>query len=206
MREIVRGAGVNLATVYYHFRSKLGLMAAVIERRFEPIRQEHLAGLRRADAAAPVRLEALIEAILAPTLQKVEAEAGRDLTVRRLLGRVVTEPNAEFQELLRGQHERVRTAFVEALAKVLPGVPTADLQWRVEFFWGALAFILCNPRKIERMTRGVCNPEDTEAVLDQMVRFFTAGFGAPGSAPRSAVRGRSGGRSRRVERTRAAEG
>jgi AcrR family transcriptional regulator len=182
LRDIVREAGVNLATVYYYFESKEGLIAAVIERRLGPLRQEHLDLLHQHEEAAngrPVPLENIFEAVLLPPLRLVGANTAQSKAVSRLLGRIVTEPNPQFQDLLRSQHEKVRNAFLEALRRTLPHLPTSDLQWRIEFLWGALAFILCNPRKIEKMSRGACNPADTPALMSQMMRFFTAGFSAP---------------------------
>ena len=55
LRCIVQDAGVNLATVYYYFESKKGLMQAVFKRRFGPMRQEQLELLRRYEAGAPSR-------------------------------------------------------------------------------------------------------------------------------------------------------
>jgi hypothetical protein len=50
------------------------------------------------------------------------------------------------------------------------------LLWRVEFVWGALAFALCNPRKIEIETRGACDLTKTDEVLAEMIQFFSPGF------------------------------
>lgn len=182
LRDIVREAGVNLATVYYYFQSKAGLMGAVIERRLGPLRQEHLdqfQKLGQGTKGRPVALEKVLEAMLLPPLRLAAANTVQSKAVTRLIGRIVTEPNPQFQDMLRSQHEPVRSAFLEALQRSLPDLPLADLQWRIEFYWGALAFVLCNPRKIEKMTRGVCNPADTKAVMAQMIRFFSAGFAAP---------------------------
>ena len=52
LRDIVREAQVNLATVYYYYGSKIGLMEAVLKRRFGPLREEHLALLREFEAKA----------------------------------------------------------------------------------------------------------------------------------------------------------
>ena len=41
-------------------------------------------------------------------------------TRARLIGRIVTEPNLQAQELLRCQHSEVRLAFVEAFQRALP--------------------------------------------------------------------------------------
>jgi hypothetical protein len=77
-----------------------------------------------------------------------------------------------------------RTAFLKALQRSLPEAPRADLLWSVEFVSGALAFTLCNPRELEVETRGACNPANTEKVLAEMIRFFSAGFHALGRRPR----------------------
>ena len=179
MRDIVRGAGVNLATVYYYFGSKNGLMEAVLKRRFGPLRQEHLDILEQFERDAkgrPLSVEKILEAMLMPPLRLLAAPAAKRQAVTRLMGRIVVEPDAKTQQILRSQRCEVRAAFLKALRASLPKARPAELQWRMEFVWGALAFILCNPRSIEVETDGVCNPVDASKVLAQMVDFFSAGF------------------------------
>src|SRR5512136_2977818 len=72
LRDIVREARVNLATVYYYFDSKRGLMEAVLKRRFGPLREEHLALLREFEAAPhgrPLSVAKILEAMLLPPLR-----------------------------------------------------------------------------------------------------------------------------------------
>jgi AcrR family transcriptional regulator len=185
LREIVREARVNLATVYYYFGSKVGLVEAVLKRRFGPLREEHLALLRQFEVAAngrPVSVERILEAMLLPPLRLAAKASTKHQAVTRLIGRIVAEPNPQIQEVLTSQRAGVRTAFLKALQRSLPKSPTADLQWRVEFVWGALAFVLCNPRKIEIETRGACDVRKTDQVLAEMIRFFSPGFHALGRA------------------------
>ncbi|HQE90978.1 MAG TPA: TetR/AcrR family transcriptional regulator [Verrucomicrobiota bacterium] len=187
LRRIAQEARVNLATVYYYFRSKRGLMEAVLKRRFGPLREEHLALLREFEAANPGRplpVEKILEAMLVPPLRLAAQDSARRQAVRRLFGRIVGEPNAETQEMLRHLRMESRTAFLKALQRSLPEAPRADLLWSVEFVSGALAFTLCNPRELEVETRGACNPANTEKVLAEMIRFFSAGFHALGRRPR----------------------
>ena len=80
--------------------------------------------------------------------------------------------------MLRSQRAEVWTAFLKALQRSLPKAPLAELLWRMEFVWGALAFILCNPRKIELETHGACNPANTDELLAEMIHFFSPGFHA----------------------------
>lgn len=183
MRQIVSAARVNLATVYYYFSSKEGLMAEVINRRLGPLKQEHQDLLSQFEIQAggkPLTVEKILEALLLPPLRLAATATDETQAITRLIGRIVTEPNRQTQEFLRRRHDVVRNAFLEAMRRALPNLPLVDLSWRLEFVWGALAFILCNPRKLETITHGVCNPGDTPMVLAQMIRFFAAGFHAQG--------------------------
>jgi hypothetical protein len=80
--------------------------------------------------------------------------------------------------MARSQRAAVRTAFLKALQRSLPRAPAPALVWRLEFVWGALAFILCNPRRIEIETHGACNPADTDNLLAEMIQCFSPGFHA----------------------------
>jgi AcrR family transcriptional regulator len=181
LRDIVREARVNLATVYYYFDSKRGLMEAVLKRRFGPLREEHLALLREFEAEAkgrPLSVEKILEAMLLPPLRLAAQAPAKHQAVTRLIGRIVTEPNPQIQEVLRTQRVEVRTAFQKALQRSLPKAPLTDLLWRMEFVWGALGFVLCNPRKLEVETHGACDLAKTDEVLSEMIHFFSPGFRA----------------------------
>jgi AcrR family transcriptional regulator len=181
LRHIVLEAQVNLATVYYYFGSKRGLMEAVLKRRFGPLRQEHLALLQHFEQAAggrPLKVEKILEAMLLPPLRLMATASDKHHAVTRLIGRIVAEPNTETQEMVRSQRAALRAAFLTALQRSLPRAPVPALVWRLEFVWGALAFILCNPRRIEIETHGACNPADTDNLLAEMIRCFSPGFQA----------------------------
>ena len=120
LRNIVLEARVNLATVYYYFSSKRGLMEAVLKRRFGPLRQEHLALLRQFEQAAkgrPLTVERILEAMLLPPLRLAATAPAKHQAVTRLIGRIVTEPNPQTQEMLRSQRAEVRVAFLKALQR-----------------------------------------------------------------------------------------
>jgi AcrR family transcriptional regulator len=188
LRDIVLEAQVNLATVYYYFGSKVGLMEAVLKRRFGPLRQEHLALLQEFEAAArgrPLPVEQILEAMLLPPLRLAAKAPAKRQAVTRLIGRIVTEPNPRIQKVLSGQRVEVRAAFLKALQRTLPKAPLPALLWRMEFVWGALAFALCNPRKIEIETHGACDLAKTDQVLAEMIHFFAPGFRALATKPQA---------------------
>ena len=182
LREIVLEAKVNLPTVYYYFESKAGLMSAVMDRRFGPVRQESLDLLKQFQNEAknrPPTVEKILEAMIAPPLRLATDKSAKSSVAMRLLGRIVTDPHVQTQKLARCGHDEVREAFLVALHDALPKLPMCDLRWRTEFLWGALAMILVNPRKLETETHGECNPLDTKIVQAAMINFFSAGFRAP---------------------------
>ncbi len=180
LRSIVCEARVNLATVYYYFRSKDGLMEAVLKRRFGPLRAEHLELLRRFEDEAGGRslpVEKILEAMLLPTLHLAALSPSRHRAVTRLFGRIATEPNARTQSILQKQRAEVRAVFLKALQSTLPGIPVSELGLRIEFVWGALAFMFCNPQRVETTETG--NPEQAERLMKQMVNFFAPALRAP---------------------------
>ncbi len=182
LRHIVLTARVNLATVYYYFNSKEGLMMAVLDRRFDPMIDEHLQLLKAVEAKAqgnPLVIEDVLRAMLLPPLTLAKSTNDNGPIVRRLIGRLLTEPNDPIQKLLNQQCTDVRGAYLDAFRRSLPHLSEADLQWRFESIWGAISVVLCNPRKIADITGGICNPDNPEDVLAHLIPFFSAGLRAP---------------------------
>ena len=182
VRTIAAGAGVNLPTVYYYFGSKQGLIMAVLHRRCDPLRQEHLDLLRRFEEEAGGRqlaVEKILEAMLLPPLRLAASKSATHAVVMRLIGRVMAETDPKMQALLLSRHREIRNAFEAAFARSLPGLPRETLLWRCEFAWGTLGYLLCGAQRINQETGGGCNPLDTPVVLAHMIRFLAAGFHAP---------------------------
>lgn len=182
LRQIVATADVNLATVYYYFESKEKLLAAVFQRRFGPLKQGQLDRLNEAKQKAggrPLPVEAILEIMLSCPLALTGPGSTENQLSMRLLGRMISDPNPQTHEILRSGHVPVREAFIKALHESLPDLPMADLHWRVEFIWGALGFILCNPNWAENRCSGGCGPIDAATVLPQMISFFAAGLRTP---------------------------
>ena len=186
IRHIAQSAGANLATVYYYFGSKEGLMEAVLKRRFGPLGEEQLRLLQEAERGAAGKgapIEAILEAMLRPVLRLATENSTPRHVVTRLIGRIVTEPNPRTQEVLRKQSAEVVATFLAALAKSVPAVPATELRRRLQFVWGALAFTLCNAERLAQE-----DPQlEGNLLVVEMVNFFAPGFTAPGAHSRSAA-------------------
>jgi AcrR family transcriptional regulator len=179
LRHIVLDANVNLATVYYYFGSKERLMEEVFKRRFGPMKEEQILRVEQLMAKSELpTVEQVLEAMLVPVLQFTMGCGATNQIAIQLIGRIVTEPKPEAQELIRCQHSPVRDAYFKAFQKILPHLAPQDLQWRLEFIWGSLGFIMCNPCRVYRVTEGLCDTKDTTKMLQQMVLYFSAGLRA----------------------------
>src|SRR6059036_3181340 len=72
LRDITAQAGVNLAAVNYHFRTKESLIQAVFARRLAPVNQRRLALLDACEASAAggrLQLEEVVRALISPVLR-----------------------------------------------------------------------------------------------------------------------------------------
>src|SRR6478672_8382007 len=88
LRGIIADAGVNLAAVHYHFRSKEALLEAVLIRRIGPLNQERLALLDQCGISP--QLEDVLGALFAPTIRMIlSSPEGR--VFGKLVGRLHSE-------------------------------------------------------------------------------------------------------------------
>lgn len=167
LRQIIGAAGVNLASVHYHFGSKEELLDELVMRKANPVNEKRLAWLDRAEAeAAPGNpsLEKVLEAFLAPM---AEAAGGAPQFVK-VMGRLIAE--GLLPRVVEKNFKPVTGRFFGAVRRVVPELPEEEFQWRVQFMIGAMAHTMCG-----------CNATGPgfEQRIGYLVQFLAAGFRAP---------------------------
>ncbi len=171
LRQIIAEAGVNLASVHYHFGTKEELLDELIHRKANPVNQRRLELLERAKAAAapaPVPLEKILEAFLMPV---AEAAAG-DRQFLRVMGRVLAE--GLMPQIVEKHFRPVLGSFFTEIRRTVSDLTDEEFGWRRHFLIGAMAHTFCSHSDAGG---------DFEARIGYLIRFLVAGFEAPAVKP-----------------------
>jgi len=182
LRHIIAHAGVNLASVHYHFGSKEDLLDAVVRRKLTPINTERMALLAAAEAevgADSLPAERLLEAFLRPALMR----AGNDPQFCRLMGRLHGE--GLMPGIARKNFQEIAERFLGGLRRAMPGVSDEEAAWRIHFMIGAMAQTMKGVPEYPGMAVG--KVDDLELLLHRILTFLAAGFRAPATESAKAV-------------------
>lgn len=183
IRDITDAAGVNLASVNYHFGGKDKLIEAVFDRRLAPLNQARLealdaleTGQGKPGSRASVKVEGILEAFIRPTLACGLSPSKGGSAFPKLLGRCLAETRPELEAFLMRRFAPVAARFEAAFMRSIPHLTAEDVHWRLKFTFGALHHWL--------LTRGKFIPAAAEETpLEEQVRklitFTAAGFRTP---------------------------
>ncbi len=195
LRAVTSEAGVNIAAVNYHFGSKEALIGAVFARRLEPLNGERRELLERAIDAAPAgcpSVEAVLESLIRPAVDRLGARGGQPSLISGLLGRAHNEQDEQIRALVFEQFESTTRLYCEVLARILPHLDEAELFTRFHFVIGAMASALMDPGRVGEISGGVVDATDMDGIATRLVAFLAAGLNAPAAKlDREAVRARA---------------
>jgi AcrR family transcriptional regulator len=177
VRDITAEAGVNLASVNYHFGSKDALLFEIFRRRTSELNRERARMLHEANARhngkPPIR--EILEAYFAPPLRWGAPDHDRRVSVQFII-RARSEGTAEMREVLRNDVSHLER-FAGALMAARPDLPKEDVYWRLHFVLG----MVHNNRfaefdRLHHLSGGATREGDTEALLARMLDFAEAGY------------------------------
>lgn len=177
VRDITAEAGVNLASVNYHFGSKDALLFDIFKRRTAELNRDRARMLHEANdrhgGKPPVR--DILTALFAPPVRWLAPSNDRRISLQFLI-RARSEGTEEMREALRTDVTHLRR-FSDALIAASPNLPGEEVYWRLHF---ALGMIHQNRffelDRLNVLSEGLTREDDVDGLLKRMVDFAEAGF------------------------------
>jgi AcrR family transcriptional regulator len=177
VRDITAAAGVNLASVNYHFGSKDALVFEIFRRRTAELSRERARMLHEAQdrhaGKPPVR--EILEALIAPPMRWSARGEDRRIAMQFII-RARSEGTEAVREVLRSDVSHLNR-FADAMIDARPDLPREDIYWRLHFVLG----MIHNNRfaefdRLHALSGGLTRETDVEGLLGRMLDFAEAGF------------------------------
>jgi AcrR family transcriptional regulator len=177
VRDITAEAGVNLASVNYHFGSKDALLFEIFRTRTAELNRARARMLHEAadrhQGHPPVH--DILEALIAPPVRWHDPNGDRRISVQFLI-RARGEGTEAMREALRSDVSHLRR-FADALLAARPDLAPDEVYWRLHFVLG----MIHNNRfaeldRLHTLSEGLTREDDAETLIQRMVDFAEAGF------------------------------
>jgi len=188
VREVAKAAGVDVALLYYYFKTKRELFDAVFERRAEILNQARMQSINEYERSAPLSgltVEGAIDAFLRPVLTQAATADPGWRAYFALVAQVNGTPTWGGATMTR-YFDPVIQRLLDLLRRILPDADDVDLYWSYHFLSGALTLSLGMTGRIDRLSGGVCLSSDFDAIQARLAKYAAAGFIAactPGAGP-----------------------
>ncbi len=177
IRDITGAAEANSASIHYHFRSKEGLVKAILADRAEDMsdrRRRHLESL----GPAPTPHE-VASAMVAPTFELVETEleeGARSSAYVGFLASLLDDPSLVplISEHFGDQYEH----YLHALRRARPDLNEEAAVNLISFALHLVLNAVSEPARGLRVWIETHHPESVASIKNDLVEFLAAGFEA----------------------------
>jgi AcrR family transcriptional regulator len=178
VRAVIKEAGVNTASVHYHFHSREGLIEAVLRRHAEPVNEERLRRLDALESGYPkgsLPVEELLRAFIEPAARLRYQRSSAGVPLPKLMARAIAESDESFRVMMHDIFIIVFERFALAFQRSLPDIDLDEIHHRMHFMIGALAFSVAVPAIVNAKSPA---PTDMDEMIEQIIRFNAAGMRA----------------------------
>ena len=178
MKNITDLAQTNIASVNYHFGTKLRLLADVFSHRARDLNKERLHRLQECaitSKSGEIEIEEILRAFLEPSYRTgQESEHGKHF--QRIMSQMSASPNSEVRQILFQTFNKVSQEFLSLLKKACKNISREEFYWRVSFIYGAMMYVHSNNGRIQSLAGSGFDAGDMTKAVHYMVPFLAEGM------------------------------
>jgi AcrR family transcriptional regulator len=178
MRLITTKAGVNLASINYHFGSKKDLIKEVLDRYLAQLIPEVNQQLKALfETNSEPRIDQVFACFKQPLLNLEQINSGGTVCFLKLLGRGYVDVQGHLRGFITGKYREEIRQIQTSFHRCMPHLSEEELFWRIHLTLGTSVFTLAASEALIDIVKADFNHSvSTEDMLDKILPFVAAGF------------------------------
>ncbi|ART81067.1 TetR/AcrR family transcriptional regulator [Oceanisphaera avium] len=179
LRQITAAAGVNLASVNYHFGSKKDLIKAVMNRYLSVFMPNADQALVQLLAQPRCTVSEVFQCFVAPLLSLTSIHRQGPEIFLQLLGRGYIDNQGFLRWFIVNHYGQVLGHFSQAIHKAAPQLTKAQMFWRLHFTLGTVIFTMASSEALKAIANNDFNEEiDVEGLVKRLIPYLASGVTA----------------------------